>query len=237
MSEIITAITKEHIQKMMPSRKGAITDELVDIINASQMDPEFQGEGLLDSMVTYEKVLAGRSGVGLKEYTNALRFCAFLTTMDDNATEAYKRVFSHRDFVRSRIHAHTESPEYRALTSAASRYRSSKLVVDILTYSQVPLDLMFTGARYRAVAVLANEMENAKFSKDRITAAKELLAATKGAENVKVELDVGVQENNAVQSLMDQLAETAARQKALLAAGVSSLDEFGALRVKEDGTK
>jgi hypothetical protein len=231
VTEIIPAITKEDIQRVMSSKRNAITDEVVALVNQSLTEPEFQGETLLDTMVTYEHVLNGRSGVGIKDYIHAIRFCAYLMTVDDNYTEAYKRTFAHRDFVRNRLDVPTESPEYRNLTTAASRYRRSKLVTDILTLSQIPLDLMFVGKRYKAIGVLAAEMENAKYSKDRIMAAKELLAATKGAENVKIDIGIGAQENNAVQSLMDQLAAVAARQKTLLESGISSVSEFGSLKV------
>jgi hypothetical protein len=96
------------------------------------------------------------------------------------------------------------------------------------------LDLIFTGSRYKAIGILANLMETAKLDRDKINAAKELLAATKGPENLKIELDVGVKENSAVQQLNDQLAMMAARQKEMLESGAASLGEYGALKVKSD---
>lgn len=233
MGELITAITKEDIQKALPSRKNAVTDELVEIINKSQTEPEFQGETLLDSAVTYERVMTGRAGVGLKDYINALRFCAYLVTFDDNSTEAYKKTFYYRDFVKLRMNSDTGSDDYRNLTTAASRYRRSKTVVDILTYSQVPLDMMFTGARYKAVMRLMTEMDEAKYPKDRINAAKELLAATKGPEQLQIAMDVGVQETTATQNLMEQLNSIAATQKTMLEAGEASLETYGAMEVQD----
>ncbi len=232
--ELIPTITLEQIKAAIPSKKNAITPEIVELINRSQEEPEFQGESLLSTMTTYESVMAGRSGVGIKDYINAVRFCAYLMTVDDNYTEAYVKTFKDRDFVKERIGASTQSVEYRELTKAASRYRASKLVVDILTLSQVPLDLMFTGARYRAVAVLATLMEKAKYDKDRISAAKELLAATKGPEKLQVSLGVGAGESSAIDRLNDQLAMIAARQKGMLEAGATTLQELGAIKVKHD---
>lgn len=233
-TELSPVLTIDALKAAVPSKKNAVTQEIVDIINASRNEPEFQGEDLLQTVSTYERVLAGRSGVSLKEYVYAVKFCAYLSTLDDNATEAYKKTFIHRDFVRERLNEPTSSPKYNELTKAASRYRASKLVVDILTYSQIPMHILFTGHRYSAINVLADEMYNAKFSKDRIMAAKELLAATKGPENLKIELDVGIKENSAVQQLNDQLAAMAARQKEMLESGASDLREYGSLRVKAD---
>jgi hypothetical protein len=195
-------------------------------------DPEFQGESLVQTASTYEAVLKG-ARASVPEYLNAIRFCAYMTTNTSNYTEAYKKVFADRDFVKQRVNLPTDDPRYTELTSAASRYRRTKLVVDILTASQVPLDLIFTGHRYKAIGVLANIMENGKYDRDKINAAKELLAATKGSENVKIELDIGMKEDSAVKQLNDQLAQMAARQKAMLEAGASKLEEFGSMRVRD----
>ena len=170
----------------------------------------------------------------LPDYLNAIRFCAYIMTNSSNYTEAYKKVFSDRDFVKNRLTALKSSPQYSELTSAASRYRRTKLVTDILTVSQVPLDLMFTGHRYKAISVLANVMETAKLDRDKVNAAKELLAATKGPDSVKIELDVGVTESSAIQQLNDQLAEIAGRSIKHLEAGSTSLKELGALKVTDD---
>ena len=223
-------ITIEDVKSALPQKKGAVTQEAVDIINKSLTDPEFQGESLLKTACIYESVLKG-TRASIPEFLNAIRFCAYISTTDSNYTEAYKRVFMDREFVKSRLHEPTDSPRYMELTSAASRYRRSKLVVDLLTASQVPLDLIFSGQRYKAIGVLADIMENGKYDRDRVNAAKELLAATKGSENMKIELDVGVKENSAVKQLNQQLAEMAAKQKMLLEAGMSNLKDFGAMKV------
>jgi len=224
-------LSLEDVKQAMPRKKNFITQEAVDIINASTHDPEFQGESLLQTASIYEAVLKGvRASV--PEYLNAIRFCAYMTTNGSNYTEAYKKVFADRDFVKERVRLPTSDPKYAELTSAASRYRRTKLVVDILTVSQVPLDLMFTGQRYKALGVLASIMENGKYDRDKINAAKELLAATKGADNVKIELDVGIKEGSAVQKMNDQLAMLASRQKQLLESGAYALEEFGALKAK-----
>ena len=231
---LVKTLTLEEVKSALPNRRNAITQEIVDIFNQSITEPEFQGADLLQTAVTYESVLKGVSGVGMKDYINALRFCAYLVTVDDNYTEAYKKTFFNRDFVKERMNAPTTSVEYRELTTAASRYRRSKLVVDILTVSQVPLDLLFTGARHKALGVLADRMVYAKLDRDKIAAAKELLAATNGPEKNKLTLEVGVQESSSVQNLMDQLSALANTQKAMLESGAKSVYELGAMRPVED---
>lgn len=226
-------LTVSDLQKAIPSRKNAITEEIVEIINQSHLEPEFQGDDLLGTMITYENIMA-KNRAGIREYIDAIKFCAYLVSMEDNYTEAYKRTFSYREFVKDRMNVATDSSKYSELTSAASRYRKSRLVVDILTYSQVPLDIMFSGYRYKAIGVLAKEMETAQYSRDRISAAKELLAAVKGPESMKIELDVGIKENSAVQSLNDQLAQFASSSLIHLQAGTTDLTKLGSMKAKEE---
>ena len=225
-------VTKADLQNAIPDRKNAITDELVDLINQIQTEPEFQGETMVQTMITYQNALKG-ARVSMRAYVNAIRFCAYLVSMDDNYTEAYKRTFYDTDFVKVRANVSTSDPRYAELTSAASRYRRSKLVVDILTLSQVPLDMLFAGYRYKAMAVLAETMVTAKLDRDRIQAARSVLEMTK-SDTIKVDLDVGVRESSAVASLKTQLAEMAAQQVALLNSGTASLKELGGLKPIED---
>ena len=225
-------VTKADLQNAIPDRKNAITDELVDLINQIQTEPEFQGETMVQTMITYQNALKG-ARVSMRAYVNAIRFCAYLVSMDDNYTEAYKRTFYDTDFVKVRANVSTSDPRYAELTSAASRYRRSKLVVDILTLSQVPLDMLFAGYRYKAMAVLAETMVTAKQDRDRIQAARSVLEMTK-SDTIKVDLDVGVKESSAVASLKTQLAEMAAQQVALLNSGTTSLKELGGLKPIED---
>lgn len=227
-------LTVEDVQNALPSRKNAITQELVDVLNEVKDEAEFQGEPLLNTAVVYEKLMINNKA-SVREFVDAIRFCAYLVTMDDNYTEAYKKTFYYRDFVKERVSADTKSIKYAELTSAASRYRrNNKLVADLLVYSQAPLEIMFLGWRYKAVGVLADTMMNAKLDRDKINAAKELLVATKGPETKRIELDIGVKENSAIASLNEQLSVMAGKQVMLLESGARELSDFGSLKPKQE---
>ena len=227
-------LTVEDVQNALPSRKNAITQELVDVLNEVKDEAEFQGEPLLNTAVVYEKLMINNKA-SVREFIDAIRFCAYLVTMDDNYTEAYKKTFYYRDFVKERMNADTKSIKYAELTIAASRYRrNNKLVSDLLVYSQAPLEIMFLGWRYKAVGVLADTMMNAKLDRDKINAAKELLVATKGPETKRIELDIGVKENSAIASLNEQLSVMAGKQVMLLESGARELSDFGSLKPKQE---
>ena len=217
------ALTVEQLQKALSSRKNTITQELVDVINEVGKEPEFQGESLLTVMLTHQGAME-KHRASMQDYIYALRFCAYLITEEDNIVNAYRRAFADREFVYSRAGCKSDSPEYAALTSAASRYRKSKLVTDILTISQAPLHIMFQGERFKAMQVLADRMQNANYDKDKIAAADALLKHTAPNEKMKIELDVGIGTNSSMQNLTDQLAIMAARQQELLSKGLSLVD-------------
>lgn len=229
-------LTIEDIQKSLPSKKNTITQEIVDILNKSANEPEFQGESLLSSMITYENIMK-KNRIGIKEYINAIKFCAYLISMEDNFTEAYKKTFADRAFVQNRMEVDTNSMQYRELTNAASRYRRNRVVIDILTLSQIPLDLMFTGARYKALGVLADTMEHARLDRDKINAAKELLAATKGPENVKMELEVGQDSAtmNTQNELLRKLNDISAMQHKRLSTG-ENIDDVQKVNITTEFT-
>lgn len=222
-------VTVEALKKALPSKKKTITQEAVDIINASMDDPEFQGETLMKAASLYEHLME-RGRYSVPEYLNALRFCAYTSTEGCTNAAAYKRIFAHRKFVKDRVNMPKDSNKYQELLNAASRYAKSKLVHEINTASQVPLHLLFTGHRYKAVAILADIMVSSKYDRDRINAAKELLAATKAPDNVKLELDIGSAQSNVMEQFSEQLAEIAHKQKELLESGRGTLKQFGAMK-------
>lgn len=213
-----TEVTKEELVKRFPAKKGTITEEVVSLINQANNDPEFNGDEFLENMNTYQNVMYNNSG-SLAEYINALKFCAYLESDVNNYTEAYKRARANDQFVMERANLPKDSTGYRELTNAASRYRKTPMVRDILTQAEMPLYLMFQGARYGAVSKLVDEMETASFSKDRISAAKAILEHVKPPENMKVELDIGVKQDNIIDRYESMITDLVAHQQQEIADG------------------
>ena len=223
-------LTVAKLKELFPAKKTTITQETVDIINEAQVNPEFDGHKMISNMVSLQGVMQ-KSSSSMVEFIDAIKFCAFLEA-DDKFVEAYRKTFVHRQFVIDRTGLDSATTGYKELSSAASRYRKSPIVVDILTQANVPLYLMFQGTTFEAVGVLSKEMVQAPHAKDRIAAAKAILEHVKPPENVKIELDIGVKENNAVQDLQDQLAKFASSTFVHLEAGSADLNTLGAMKPK-----
>ena len=171
----LAAITLDEVKKIFPSRKRYMTHEVVDVLRDSVDIPEFQGESLLQMAIANEGIMH-QVGASLKDLLYALKFCAFVITSGDNYVTSYKKTFKHKEFVKTRESAPAKSLPYNELAGAASRYRASKLV------SELYLSSVFNGYRYRALGVLVSIMEDGKLDRERVNAAKEVLAATKGNE-------------------------------------------------------
>ena len=228
-----TIYTKEDLKQKFPLKKHTITDEIVDLINGANCDPEFNGNEFIETMINYQSCMQ-KNGSSIKEYINAIKFCAYLASTDNNITEAYIKARSNDPFVQKRMGCKAGSKDYNILSSAASRFRKTPLVVQLLTQSSVPMYLMFQKDTYLAVSVLVREMTDAEYSKDRISAAKAVLEHIKPPETVQIELDIGIKENNAIEQLNDQLAKIASRSLTHLEAGTTNLDELGAMKISDE---
>lgn len=198
-------VTVDTLKMYFPTKSHTITQELADTINEAQNAPDMAIEGFMENLVEYRGVME-KCQASMKEYIRAVKFCAFLEFTDYNITEAYKLSRINDKFVKDRWDAPTDSPKYRELTSAASRYyNKTNLVKQILLQADMPWNILFQGAKYTAMSVLMKEVTEAAYSRDRIAAAKEILAAVKRPENQKVELEIGF--NDTVKSFQEQFDE------------------------------
>ena len=202
-------VTVDMLKMYFPTKSATITQELADTINEAQNAPDMAIEGFMENLVEYRGVM-DKCQASMKEYIKAVKFCAFLEFTDYNITEAYKLSRISDKFVKDRWDAPTDSPKYRELTSAASRYyNKTNLVKQILLQADMPWHILFQGAKYTAMSVLMKEVTEAAYSRDRIAAAKEILAAVKRPENQKVELEIGF--NDTVKSFQEQFDEKMAK--------------------------
>lgn len=235
-SDEYKVVTKEQLIQAFPEKKKTITDELVNMINDSQRDPQFDVLTLYDQMINHKEVMENCNG-GLRDYINALKFCSYLEACDDNYTQAYIKTFSHRTAVKSRMFEPSGSKEYKEITSMASQYRKTNMVIAILTISDAPLRLLTRGMQFKALQVLHGEMTSAYHSKDRIAAADKLLVHTRAQEEKgnKLEINLGLTADAKKQSeaIHQQLHDIASNQMMLLQQG-ASIEDIQKLHLKKD---
>lgn len=226
-------ITLEELALAFQPRKNQITPEIVQLVNETAKLAEFDGFDLMSTLSYFESVLYKHKGT-FEDYLNAVRYCAFLESCNYVFTDAYAMTFPRNEVVRKAVGADKKSYEYKMLRNAAARYRKSPLVISILTISDVQLYLQSQELRFQAINVLATEMTSAPYSKDRINAADKLLVHTAPPATLKIDLEVGAKQNDALASLNEQLSALATSTLENLREGKMDLNMLGAMKPKDD---
>lgn len=194
------------------AKEMKIKDEVVDLINETLADPEFDGYKLKETMIEYQDILLDKSQVNLEHYVNAIKFCGFLETCGGNATQAYIKTFRHRDFVKKALKAIEDDPEkgyesqdYMNIYAAACRYRKSPMVKEILIQSAIPLSYMFQGYSYKLADKLYEEAMTAKASRDRIQAMNVFFTHFKLPEAQQIDLNIKNSKGNDFVTQMEEM--------------------------------
>lgn len=196
-----------------------VTDEALQEIRETMLDPEFDGFKFQDTLVTYQDALFSRK-ISLIEYINAVKFCSFLEANGGSVIQAYIRTFHKRDIVKKALGVDTDSPEYVCLCAAATRYRKNPTVCNILAQAHVPLYFMFSAYKYKAIDCLHTEMLTAKSPRDRINAADKLLLHLKEPEGLKIEMSIKTNKDTVVDQYESMMRNMAIEQKKLINSGM-----------------
>lgn len=226
-------LTVDDLKQKFPTKKNTITEETVALLNQTMENPDFDSSTFLNQLVDYQSCMID-SSASFAEYINAMKFCAYLEA-GHTMVEAYKRARAGDEFVQSRWDAPSGSNGYNEISFQASRYRKSNIVKKILTQSDMPLYLLFQAERWKAVALLAKEMNEAPYAKDRINAADKLLMHVKAPENIQVELGIGLSKGaqDMQTQLMEQLAQLSQAQHARLMQG-ETIDKVQRVGIKTE---
>jgi hypothetical protein len=105
------------------------------------------------------------------------------------------------------------------IAAVCSRYAASKLVVLLLGQTMMPTHILNAPLYQKAINVQAELMMNAKSEKVRSDAAANLLMTLKPPEVQKVELDIGLKENETIKALRETTIELVRQQKEMIRIG------------------
>ena len=220
-------VTKEELLKAFPEKAKTITDSLVLYINMAQTDTHFDVLTMFSQMIEYKDVLERNKG-SMTDYVNAIKFCSYLEVCNDNYTQAYIKTFNHRDAVKTRMFCSTSTNEYKELTSMASQYSRTKMVNDIRTITDAPLQLLLRGSRIKALNMLMAEAASCPSGRDRIAALDSFLKHTApiADKGTKFEVNVGTtgDSQKRFDNMIDQLNNIGNQQRLLIEQGMSISD-------------
>jgi len=205
-------LSVEQLQKVLPKHKAkllnqSIVDRLNSVIDSTDIAHEFR-----DNFVSYTSVLK-EGKYRIDEYMNAVQYCTY-KLMGQTNIEAFVRTFPERydrflelEMVEKDIH------------SRVSVYAKGQLVNAIMEQSLIPIHVLNADVHQQAINHLAYLMLNAKSEKVQSDSAAKLVDALKMPETQKIELDIGLKEDDAIKDLRESTMELVKQQKLMMGAG------------------
>lgn len=220
----MTVISTEVLERALPAKfQSSLNQELLDQINRTLTDPDVQ-DTYRENFLSYMNVLNdGR--FKMTDYLNAVKYCT-QKLMGNNNIESYSKTFPDR--YRSMLQRGLTNKE---MSSIITVYNKSKLVNLIMEQSIVPSWIINQHLHQKAINVQADLMVNASSEKVRSDAANSLLTHLKPPEVTKVELDIGIKDNDEIADLKTLTAELAAQQLRLIQSGVMTAKTAAEQRV------
>ncbi|MPX02725.1 hypothetical protein [Moraxella catarrhalis] len=206
-------LTVDVLKKSLPSKyKRNVNDDLLEHINTILDHPELYDD-YRNNFLTYISVIQDGK-YKLDDYLNAIKYCTH-KLMGESNMDSFVKTFPNR--YQSMI---AKGYTAKEMSAHVAMYNKNKLVNMILEQTMIPTWVLNQDLYQKAINVQADLMLNAMSEKVRSDAANSLLVHLKPPEVKKVELDVGIKQNDEIEALRNITAELAAQQRRMIEAGV-----------------
>ena len=192
--------------------KKHVNQEIIDGVNKVLLDPAMR-ENYRENLLSYTSVMSeGRFKIN--SYVDAVRYvsCKLLGATN---LQAYLTTFPVR--YQELL---TKGIEEKHIASIVSAYNKGVLVNKIFEQTLVPMGVLNADLAQKALNVMADLMINANSEKVRGDAANNLVTHLKIPETTKIELDIGIKEDNSISELRETTLELVAQQRKMIESGV-----------------
>ena len=215
----MTLLTAEQFKQVLPNQfKASVNQELIDHINKTLSDPNMY-ETYRDNLLSYAHIM--REGkFKMEDYINAVKYCSH-KIMGASNIDAFVKTFPDRyqQYLSNNVNA-------KDIASYVTAYNKNKLVNLILEQAMIPSWVLNQDMYQKALNHQLYLMLNAKSEKVQSDAANSILVHLKPPEVTKVELDIGLKKDSAMDDLKQNLAELALMQKQFISAGVTQVKDL-----------
>lgn len=222
----MSALTIEQFQEALPEKmKKSVNKEIIDQINKTLSDPELY-EQYRDNLLSYTRVMQDGK-FKITQYLDAVRYVGF-KLMGMTNQEAYSRAFPEKmtRFMLQNVVA-------KDIASYVTAYNKSKLVTLLYEQTMIPTSILNQDLFQKALNVQAELMVSASSEKVRSDAANSLITALKPPDVKKVELNVGMREDQSISSLREATLELVAQQKQMIQSGLANAQQVAHSKVIE----
>lgn len=217
-------LTLDQFREALPDKvKKSVHQDLVDRINQTLSEPELY-EQYRDNLISYTRVMADGK-FKISNYIDAVKYVSHKLLGATNI-EAYSKTFPDK---MARFNAQGVSS--KDIASYVTAYNKSKLVNLIMEQTLVPMWVLNQDLYQKALNVQAELMMTANSEKVRSDAANSLLTHLKQPEVQKVELNVGMKEDNSIAALREATLALVAQQRQALQAGAVNAQDVAHSRI------
>ena len=219
-------MTLDQFREALPDKvKKSVHQDLVDRINQTLSEPELY-EQYRENLISYTRVMADGK-FKISNYIDAVKYVSHKLLGASNI-EAYSKTFPDK---MARFSAQGVSS--KDIASYVTAYNKSKLVNLIMEQTLVPMWVLNQDLYQKALNVQADLMMTASSEKVRCDAANSLLTHLKQPEVQKVELNVGMKEDNSIAALREATLALVAQQRQALQAGAVNAQDVAHSRIIE----
>lgn len=216
ISQDLVPLSTEEFKAVLPlNMRKVVCQELIDNINTTINDPEIL-DIFKENLLGFTTVLS-HGKFKMDQYINAVKYVSF-KLMGDTNRAAWAKTFPNR-FDRLKKNKVSDSD----IASINSGYNKSKLVVLIYEQSLIPTHILNAPLYQSAINVQADLMLNAKSEKVRCDAAANLLMNLKPPETQKIELDIGIREDETIKALRETTMGLVRQQQKMIEIGAASV--------------
>lgn len=210
-------LTLEQFKKVMPKQlTSSVSQELVDEVNVLITDPML-AQNYRDNLLSYTSVMQDGK-FKISQYIDAVKYVSFKLLGSSNLT-AYIKTFPDRyqNWINNGV-------SDKDISAYVAGYNKTKLVNLIFAQTLVPSHVLNADLYQKALNVQAALMNDPDVSaKVRTDAANSLLTHLKAPEVTKIELDIGVKENSAIEELRAATLALAAQQRENIVLGSATV--------------
>lgn len=218
-------LDKQTIMNALPRhQKKFLTNSVMDKINELG---DIEGVEFADiyrnNFVSYVKVLSDPQ-YRMSDYMNAVKFVSF-KVLEYNMIDSYMLTFPDR--YRRLLTKYAALGDEKVIRrekigSFASEYNKNKLVNEIFEQTIIPTKILNAPLYQEALNVQGHLMLHSKSDFVRTQAANSILTHLRPNETTKIELDIGLKENDAIADLRKVTQELSEQQQLAIKAGVAS---------------
>lgn len=222
----MSVLTVQQFQEALPEKvKKSVNKDLIDQINKTLSEPDLY-EAYRDNLLSYTRVMADGK-FKISNYVEAVKYVSHKLLGASNI-EAYSKTFPDKML---RFTVQNTLP--KDIASYVSAYNKSKLVNLIMEQTLVPMWVLNQDLYQKALNVQAELMVSASSEKVRSDAANSLLTHLTPPETKKIELNIGMKEDNSISSLRDATLELVAQQRQMLQSGLMNAEQVAHSKVIE----